>query len=78
MFGKVMSLPDEALEQWWRAHAGPGGSRRRSDGVEARACAGDRRRARPVLPRCTNGCGPYTTLATSPVTREAPYLYVDY
>ena len=22
-------------------------------------------------------CGPYTTLATSPVTREAPYLYVD-
>jgi hypothetical protein len=23
------------------------------------------------------GCGPYTTLATSPVTREAPYLYVD-
>ena len=24
-----------------------------------------------------NGCGPYTTLATSPVTREAPYPYVD-
>ena len=24
-----------------------------------------------------NGCGPYTTLATSPVTREAPYLYTD-
>jgi Pectate lyase superfamily protein len=23
------------------------------------------------------GCGPYTTLATSPVTREAPMLYVD-
>ena len=23
------------------------------------------------------GCGPYTTLATSPVTREAPYLYLD-
>jgi hypothetical protein len=22
-------------------------------------------------------CGPYTTLASSPVTREAPYLYVD-
>jgi hypothetical protein len=22
-------------------------------------------------------CGPYTTLATSPVTREAPYLYMD-
>jgi hypothetical protein len=22
-------------------------------------------------------CGPYTTLATSPVTREAPYLYTD-
>jgi hypothetical protein len=25
----------------------------------------------------TPTCGPYTTLATSPVTREAPYLYVD-
>ena len=23
------------------------------------------------------GCGPYTTLPTSPVTRDAPYLYVD-
>src|ERR1700751_5046787 len=22
-------------------------------------------------------CGPYTTVATSPVTREAPYLYID-
>ena len=25
----------------------------------------------------TATCGPYTTLATSPVTREAPYLYVN-
>ena len=25
----------------------------------------------------TSSCGPYTTLATSPVTREEPYLYVD-
>jgi hypothetical protein len=25
----------------------------------------------------TATCGPYTTLPTSPVTREAPYLYVD-
>ena len=24
-----------------------------------------------------NGCGPYTTVASSPVTREAPFLYVD-
>ena len=29
------------------------------------------------FPAVLNGCGPYTTLATSPVTREAPYLYVD-
>ena len=29
------------------------------------------------FPGVPNGCGPYTTLATSPVTREAPYLYVD-
>ena len=36
-----------------------------------------RRRTRPVLPRQATCGGPYTTLATSPVTREAPYLYVD-
>jgi hypothetical protein len=29
------------------------------------------------FPAKKNVCGPYTTLATSPVTREAPYLYVD-
>jgi hypothetical protein len=29
------------------------------------------------FPAVANGCGPYTTLATSPVTREAPFLYVD-
>lgn len=29
------------------------------------------------FPAATCGGGPYTTLATSPVTREEPYLYVD-
>ncbi len=29
------------------------------------------------FPAVAGGCGPYTTLAKSPVTREAPYLYVD-
>jgi len=29
------------------------------------------------FPGVPKGCGPYTTLATSPVTREAPYLYLD-
>ena len=29
------------------------------------------------FPAQANVCGPYTTLATSPVTRAAPYLYVD-
>ena len=29
------------------------------------------------FPGVPNGCGPYTTLPTSPVTRDAPYLYVD-
>jgi hypothetical protein len=29
------------------------------------------------FPAVKDVCGPYTTLATSPVTREAPYLYVD-
>jgi hypothetical protein len=29
------------------------------------------------FPAQPNVCGPYTTLARSPLTREAPYLYVD-
>jgi len=29
------------------------------------------------FPGVPKGCGPYTTLTTSPVTREAPYLYLD-
>src|SRR4051794_16369953 len=29
------------------------------------------------FPAVPNVCGPYTTLPTSPVTRDAPYLYVD-
>jgi hypothetical protein len=29
------------------------------------------------FPAVPNGCGPYTTLPTTPVSREAPYLYVD-
>ena len=29
------------------------------------------------FPGVPQGCGPYTTLPTSPVTREAPFLYVD-
>jgi hypothetical protein len=29
------------------------------------------------FPAQPNVCGPYTTLANSPVTREAPYLYMD-
>ena len=32
---------------------------------------------RPCFPAQPNVCGPNTTLASSPVTREAPYLYVD-
>jgi hypothetical protein len=29
------------------------------------------------FPAVPNGCGPYTTLPTSTVTRDAPYLYLD-
>jgi hypothetical protein len=29
------------------------------------------------FPQVSPCSGPYTTLATSPVTREEPYLYVD-
>ena len=38
---------------------------------------GRRQRAGAVLPRVPNGCGPYTTIPTSTVSRDAPYLYVD-
>ena len=40
----------------------------------SRASSTRRRSASPAVP---NGCGPYTTIPTSPVTRDAPYLYVD-
>ncbi len=58
MFGKVMSIPDEALEQWWRLDTGPRAARRRPDGVEA--CARARQSSscgtgrRPPAPRRTH------------------------
>ena len=46
--------------------------RRLEPGVLGRGgCAG------PCFPAQASCGGPYTTLATSPVTRDAPYLYVD-
>ena len=59
MFGKTMSIPDKALPQWWELRRGRRASSGRSDGVEARARAADRRRAgtgtkAPVAGRSTS------------------------
>jgi hypothetical protein len=48
-----------------------------SNGVWNQVFSGVQNAPAECFPAVANVCGPYTTLATSPVTREAPYLYVD-
>jgi hypothetical protein len=48
-----------------------------SNGVWNQVFSGVEGAPAQCFPAVPNVCGPYTTLATSPVTREAPYLYVD-
>ena len=48
-----------------------------SNGVWNQVFAGDPGAPAQCYPGVTNGCGPYTTLATTPASREKPYLYVD-
>ena len=61
MFGKVMSIPDRALPNWWELVGGGGGEHpERADGVEARARtkitrAGIRTTARPSARRTSRG-----------------------
>ena len=48
-----------------------------SNGVWNQVFAGDLGAPAQCFPASSSCGGPYTTLATSPVTREPPYLYVD-
>ena len=42
MFGRTMRIPDELLPDWWRLVVQADAPAGRADGVEARACPGDR------------------------------------
>jgi hypothetical protein len=48
-----------------------------SNGVWNQVFAGDVGAPAQCFPGQSGGCGPYTTLATTPASREKPYLYVD-
>jgi hypothetical protein len=48
-----------------------------TNGVWNQVFAGDTGAPAQCFPGVPNGCGPYTTLATTPASREKPYLYVD-
>jgi len=48
-----------------------------SNGVWNQVFSGDVGAPPQCFPAVPKGCGPYTTLPSSPVTREAPYLYLD-
>jgi hypothetical protein len=48
-----------------------------SNGVWNQVFSGDVGAPPQCFPGVPKGCGPYTTLPSSPVTREAPYLYLD-
>jgi len=47
-----------------------------TNGVWNQVFAGDLNAPAQCFP-ASNGCGPYTTLDTTPVSRERPFLYVD-
>jgi hypothetical protein len=48
-----------------------------SNGVWNQVFAGDVNAPAQCFPGVPNGCGPYTTVQATPVSREKPYLYVD-
>jgi hypothetical protein len=48
-----------------------------SNGVWNQVFSGDVNAPAECFPAVPNVCGPYTTLPTSSVSRDAPYLYVD-
>jgi hypothetical protein len=48
-----------------------------TNGVWNQVFAGDVNAPPQCFPGVPNGCGPYTTVAATPASREKPYLYVD-
>jgi hypothetical protein len=48
-----------------------------SNGVWNQVFSGVRNAPAQCFPGVPNGCGPYTTVAVTPASREKPYLYVD-
>ncbi|MCW2811107.1 MAG: hypothetical protein JWP61_1565 [Friedmanniella sp.] len=48
-----------------------------SNGVWNQVFSGVEGAPAQCFPAVAGGCGPYTTLATTPASREKPYLYVD-
>jgi hypothetical protein len=48
-----------------------------TNGVWNQVFAGDVNAPAQCFPGVPNGCGPYTTIAVTPASREKPYLYVD-
>jgi hypothetical protein len=48
-----------------------------TNGVWNQVFAGVENAPAQCFPGVPNGCGPYTTVATTPASRERPYLYVD-
>ena len=48
-----------------------------SNGVWNQVFSGDVNAPAQCFPAQAGGCGPYTTLAATPASREKPYLYVD-
>jgi len=68
------SIVNGSQQQWFTRNSTIGGW---SNGVWNQVFSGVEGAPAQCFPAQPNVCGPYTTLATSRVTREAPYLYVD-
>src|SRR3954469_66055 len=68
------SIVNGSQQQWFARNSTTGGW---SNGVWNQVFSGVEGAPAQCFPAQPNVCGPYTTLATSRVTREAPYLYVD-
>jgi Pectate lyase superfamily protein len=68
------NLVNGSQQQWMTRNSALTGW---SNGVWNQVFAGVAGAPAQCFPAVVSGCGPYTTIAASPVTREAPFLYVD-
>ncbi len=71
---RLDGVTNGSQQQWFTRNSTIGSW---SNGVWNQVFAGVVGAPAQCFPGVPNGCGPYTTLATTPVTREAPFLYVD-